>query len=168
MAGAGAKKRAEDNARTLQRLSIFIVVCAGVHAAVRLWLKASTATWSSWAGLAGTVLVQGFCYLSIAAVARPVYTNGVLVDGGADLSKGAISYYFDVLYVTGFVQVLASFTFYGWYLYLVVPIYGGYMLTTKVIMPMFAKQKEVEVDPATLKKLEKAEKRSERRRVKRF
>lgn len=167
MAGAGAKKRAEDNARTLQRLAVFILVCAGVHAAVRLWLRAYTATWSSWAGFVGTVLVQSFCYLSIAAVARPVYNNGVLIDGGADLGKGAISYYFDVLYVTGFVQLLASFTSYGWYFYLVVPIYGGYMLATKVV-PMFAKQKEMEVDPATLKKLEKAEKRSERRRIKRF
>lgn len=168
MAGAGAKKRAEDNARTMRTIGIYILVCAAMHGIVRLYLKHSSADWTSWAAFAATMLVQGFCYVSIVAVGRPTYQNGMLIDGGGDLGKGMISYYFDVLYVTGFVQVLACFTSYAWYVLAVVPIYAGYMLTTKVIMPLLAKDKEVEVDEATRKKLERTEKRAERRRVRRF
>jgi hypothetical protein len=171
MAGAGAKKRSEENARTVRNVGIYILICAAVFALIRLYLpKQASADWTTWAAFAGTMLVQGFCYISIVAVARPVYSNGVLVDGGADLAKGSISYYFDLLYVTGFVQVLASFTAYGWYAYAVVPAYAGFKLFQFAKPLLFDKSSggEVEMDEATRKKLERTQQRAERRRVKRF
>jgi hypothetical protein len=170
MAGAGAKKRSEENARTVRNVGIYILVCAAVFALIRLYLKRSSVDWTTWAGFAATMLVQGICYISIAAVARPVYNNGVMVDGGADLAKGTISYYFDLLYVTGFVQVLASFTAYGWYVYAVVPAYAGFKLFQFAKPLLFDKSSgaEVEVDEATRKKLERTQQRAERRRIKRF
>lgn len=170
MAGAGAKKRSEENERTVRNIGIYILVCAAVFAALRLYLTRSSADWTTWAAFAGTMLVQGICYISIVAVAKPVYDNGVLVDGGADLAKGSISYYFDLLYVTGFVQILASFTVYGWYVYAVVPAYAGFKLfqLAKPLLWDKASGAEVEVDEATRKKLERTQQRAERRRVKRF
>jgi hypothetical protein len=170
MAGAGAKKRSEENARTVRNVGIYILVCAAVFALIRLYLKQSSADWTTYAAFAGTMLVQGICYISVAAVAKPVYENGILVDGGADLAKGSISYYFDLLYVTGFVQILASFTAYGWYAYAVVPAYAGFKLFQFAKPLLFDKSSgdEVEVDDATRKKMERTQQRAERRRVKRF
>lgn len=170
MAGGGAKKRAEDNQRTLKLIGIYILVCSAVFAAVRLWLKSATLGWGHYAGFAGTLAVHGICYLSIAAVARPLLKGGVVIDGGADLSKGAIQYYFDVLYVTGFVQVLAAFTDWGWYLFLVVPAFGLYLLVTQVIQPLLkaSKTEDEPMDEATRKKMERTAQRAERRRVKRI
>jgi hypothetical protein len=171
MAGGGAKKRAEENQRTLKLIGIYILVCSAVFAAVRLWLKSATLGWGHYAGFAGTLAVHGICYLSIAAVARPLMKGGVVIDGGADLSKGAIQYYFDVLYVTGFVQLLASFTDWGWYVFLLVPIFGVYLLVTKIILPLMAankKQQEEPMDEATRKRLERTQQRADRRRVKRI
>eukprot|EP00882_Tetradesmus_deserticola_P003489 GHRQ01003691.1.p2 GENE.GHRQ01003691.1~~GHRQ01003691.1.p2 ORF type:complete len:171 (+),score=54.98 GHRQ01003691.1:250-762(+) len=170
MAGAGAKKRSEENARTVRNVGIYILVCAAEFALIRLYFKQSSADWTTWAAFAGTMLVQGISYISIAAVAKPVYSNGVLVDGGADLAKGSISYFFDLLYVTGFAQVLASFTAYGWYVYAVVPAYAGFKVFQIAKPLLFDKSKasEAEVDEATRKKLERTQMRAERRRVKRF
>lgn len=170
MAGTGAKKRAEDNSRTVALLAGYILVCAGLHALVRLWLRGSSADWTSWAALAGTLAVQGLCWLSVAAVARPVYDNGVLVDGGADLSKGVISYYFDVVYVTGFAQLCAAASKWGWCVLLAAPAFGAYIVGSKAAGLFAAAKppKEAEMDEATRKRLERAEKRSERRRVKRI
>ncbi|KAF6263623.1 hypothetical protein COO60DRAFT_1489127 [Scenedesmus sp. NREL 46B-D3] len=170
MAGAGARKRSEENERTVRNIGIYILVCAAVFALVRLYLKQSSAGWATWAAYAGTMLVQGLCYTGIATVAKPVYTNGVLADGGADLTKGTIPYYFDVLYVTGLVQILASFTAYGWYVYAVVPAYAGFKVFQFAKPLLFDKNSssEPEVDEATRKKLERTQQRAERRRVKRF
>jgi len=170
MAGGGAKKRAEDNKRTIQLIGVYILVCTTVFAVVRLWLKSSTLTWGHYAGFAATLAVHGISFLSIAAVGRPLIQNGVVVDGGGDLSKGVIQYYFDVLYVTGFVQVLAAFTDWGWYLFLVVPAFGLYLLVTQVIQPLLkaSKTEDAPMDEATRKKMERTAQRADRRRVKRI
>jgi hypothetical protein len=170
MAGGGAKKRAEENKRTIQLIGIYILVCSAVYAVVRLWLKSSSLTWGHYAGFAATLTAHGICYLSIAAVGRPVVQNGSVIDGGGDLSKGVIQYYFDILYVTGFVQILSAFTDWGWYVFLLVPAFGLHLLVTKVILPLMAasKKEEEPMDEATRKKLERTQQRAERRRVKRI
>lgn len=170
MAGGGAKKRAEENKRTIQLIGVYILVCTAVFGVVRLWLKSSTLTWGHYAGFAATVAVHAVCYLSIAAVGRPLVQNGAVVDGGGDLSKGIIQYYFDVLYITGFVQILAAFTDWGWYVFLLVPAFALYLLVTKVIQPMMAasSREDEPMDEATRKKLERTAQRAERRRVKRI
>lgn len=170
MAGGGAKKRAEENKRTLQLVGIYILVCTAVFGVVRLWLRRSSVVNAHYAGFATTLAANGIAYLSIAAVGRPTIQGGVVVDGGGDLSKGVIQYYFDLVYVTGFVQVLAAFTDWGWYVLLLVPAFAAYLLVTKVIQPLLAasKTEEAPLDEATRKKLERTQLRAERRRVKRI
>jgi hypothetical protein len=170
MAGGGAKKRAEENKRTIQNVGIYVLVCSAVYAVVRLWLKSSTLSWGHYAGYAATLAAHGISYLSIVAVSRPTIQNGQVVDGGADLSKGVIQYYFDLLYVTGFVQLVAAFTDYGWYVFLLVPAFAAYLLWSKVFKPLMAAKKvqEEPVDEATRKRMERTAQRAERRRVKRI
>ena len=169
MAGAGAKKRAEENKQRLKTLQLLILVTTAVYAAVRLGAFKSTAQWYHWIGLLFTLGIHGVSYWIIAAVARPVYQNGELIDGGGDLSKSiAASYSHDVLYVTSMVQVLAAFTNWGWLLFLTVPLYAAYKLFEKVFIPMMKPKQEAAIDPEMIKKMEKAEKRAERRRMKRF
>lgn len=170
MAGGGAKKRAEENNRTIQLIGIYILVCTAVYVLVRLWLKSSTVAWGHYAGLAATLAVNAICYLSIVAVGKPTIENGVVKDGGGDLSKGVIQYYFDILYVTGFVQILSAFTDWGWYVFLLVPAFGLYLLVTKVILPVMAasKQQDEPMDEATRKRFERTQQRADRRRVKRI
>jgi hypothetical protein len=169
MAGAGAKKRAEENKQRLKTLQLVILVTTAVYAGIRLGAFRSTAQWYHWAGLILTLGVHGVSYWIIAAVGKPVYQNGELIDGGGDLSKSvAASYSHDVLYVSSMVQLLAAFTNWGWLLYLAIPGYATYKLFEKVFIPMLKPKQEAAIDPEMLKKMEKAERRSERRRMKRF
>jgi hypothetical protein len=171
MAGAGAKKRAEENTRRLKTLRVIIAVALATFVGVRLVLGRASAEWYQYAALAATVVVYMVTYSSIRFVATPVYNaQGELEDAGADLNKGGVqSYQHDVLYVTAFVQLLASFWARAWLLWLVVPAYAGYQLFAKVIYPTFiAAKPEVELDEATRRQLERAAARSERRRQKRM
>lgn len=170
MAGGGAKKRAEENKRTLQLIGVYIVVCSAVHAVVRLWLKQSSVAGWHYVAYAATLAAHAIAYLSMVAIARPVVQNSTVVDGGGDLSKGVIQYYFDLVYVTGFVQILAAFTDYGWYVFLLVPGFAAYLLVTKVIMPVIAaaKTEDEPMDDATRKRLERTQQRADRRRVRRI
>jgi hypothetical protein len=174
MAGGGAKKRAEENRAKVTALGVFIVACGALHGVVRLWLRGSSTTSSSYLAFGATLAIQAVGFLGIAAVARPQHgAGGALVHGGGDLSKGLISYYFDIVYVTGFVQALAAFFSWGWYAYLVVPAYGCYMLGLHVVKPWLASGWVEDapgdgVDAATRKKWEKQEQRQDRRRVRRI
>ena len=173
MAGAGAKKRAEENVRRLKTLRIIIAVALATFVGVRLVLGRSTAEWWEYAALAATVVVYMVTYSSIRFVATPVYdrATGELLDAGADLNKvgGVQSYQHDVLYVTAFVQLLAAFWARAWLLWLVVPAYAAYQLFSKVVYPMFLSPKpDVALDPETRRQLERAAARSERRRQKRM
>lgn len=90
-------------------------------------------------------------------------------DGGLDLSKpgGISSYCQDLLWLSSFVQILGSVWAKAWYIYLAVPGYAIYMLFKKVIVPYFSDSApEAEMDDAMRKKLEKAEARAQRRRMK--
>lgn len=76
-----------------------------------------------------------------------------------------------ISYVTCAVQAVSAFTNWGWWIYAAVPAYGGYMLWTSIIYPYFIKSKpntEDTIDEKTRAKMERADRRAERRRMKRF
>jgi hypothetical protein len=130
MAGAGPKKRLEENKKRLQILQI-LVGLGFLAQAASLWLQ-GVSTWRL-IGFAGTVLAAGGSYFGIASLASPVYDgNGTLIDGGADLDRvsqlclpcpvawvalqlvccavqgGMCGYLHDILYVSAFTQVRSS------------------------------------------------------------
>lgn len=171
MAGEGAKKRLEQNQRRLFALRVAMLLTTALYVSVRLFVRAGTRGAWHWVGLVATLLMHGLSYLAIAAAAQPTYSStGALIDGGGDLDRGTASSYHDVLYITCAVQALAAFTDKGWWLYASVPAYGLYKLWG-FVYPNFIKKKpegEGELDEKTRAKLERTERRSERRRMKRF
>ena len=136
MAGAGAKKRVETNRQRLQNLRYALIVGMATFVIVRsILFSASTSRWH-WIGFVLTSLVAYMTYSGIAGFAAPIYdSSGELVDGGADLSmKGMCGYYHDLLYITIFVQITASFTKWGWYTYLLIPSYGLWKLMENLVV----------------------------------
>ena len=81
------------------------------------------------------------------------------------------SYYQDIFIVNLFTQFLISFTRNGWYVYLLIPIYLGY-LASGFIWSYLSKPKEYDDDDtsklskAEQKKLEKKRKKEEKPKVK--
>lgn len=98
LAGAGAKKRLEQNRRRLAALRVAILITTALYAGVRLYSRAATRSGWHWFGLVVTLLAHAVSYLAIAAVARPTFSNsGELLDGGGDLDRGTASAYHDIL-----------------------------------------------------------------------
>ena len=89
---------------------------------------------------------------------------------GHEIGKpGSVNnYFFDLIYISVFVQTLGAFWPPAWWVLLAVPAYALYMLLKKVVVPYFnsAPEPEMTIDAATRKKLEKTEARAERRRNK--
>ena len=74
-------------------------------------------------------------------------------------------------YITCAVQAISAFSDWGWWLYATVPAYGGYKLWSGFIYPNFIKSKpntDDLIDDKARAKMERADRRAERRRVKRF
>mmetsp|Transcript_12543 Transcript_12543/g.27052 ORF Transcript_12543/g.27052 Transcript_12543/m.27052 type:complete len:173 (+) Transcript_12543:104-622(+) len=167
MAGAGAKKRLEENRKRIQILRIILAAGVITYVAIRLIVFGKHVVWWHYAGLVLTALVEYVSFSGISAFAEPVYNDkGELIDGGSDLSMGGMcGYYHDLIYISVFVQISASFSNWFWLVYLLVPGYGLYKLFQKIIYPYFLAPKESEpvIDEATRKKFEKAEKRAQRR-----
>lgn len=168
MAGAGAKKRLEENKRHINILRCWLAAGFITFFSVRLLVFGSTASTWHWIGFALTTLINYACFSGISALAAPIYgERGELLDGGADMGmKGFNAYYHDVLYITSFVQCGASFYNWFWYAYLLVPAYGLYKLMQKVVIPWAmssGSQKEPIMDEETRKKMERAEKRARAR-----
>jgi hypothetical protein len=169
MANQGAKKRSEENKKKLTALQYALLISLGLFLFIRLiWQRSTTGIWH----YAGFSLVAGsswFCYSGLRYMAAPVYSsNGELIDGGADLSMGGVcGYYHDWIYISCFVMFTASFSNWFWWTFILVPVYGGYMLWVKVLHPYFMAPREEEtMDEATRKKLEKQQRRADKRQQK--
>lgn len=85
MAGAGAKKRLEENRARLRLLQILLI--SGIAAQILLLCWRSAGTWAILA-CGGTSAAAVASYMGIASLASPVYDDkGALIDGGADLNR---------------------------------------------------------------------------------
>ncbi|KAL7714506.1 Transmembrane protein 208 [Entamoeba marina] len=82
-------------------------------------------------------------------ISRPIYDNGTLVDCGSDLSQeGLLDYVHDILYMSSFIQFLASFSFFAMYLYILIIGYTIYLvinITNNI--PGFASPPQGNVQP---------------------
>lgn len=177
MAGAGAKKRLETNTRRL-RLMRFVALTAFAAFSLSLLIrtfviKSSTSMTASFLWLAVSSAVSYFAYSSLSSYAAPSYdSKGELIDGGGDLDKqgGTASHLTDLLYTTIFAQFGAAISLKFFYAYSLIPAYGLYLLTVNFIIPYLkgdrSQPTEHEMDPMTKKKLERTEKRQQKRATK--
>lgn len=164
MANQGAKKRREENARHMKNLQRLIIACNVIFFLVRMLIFHSTFTWKHWIGLVLTSVAYAIPYQQIANMAQPSYDdNGELLDGGFDMSTGGVcGYLHDIIYITSFVQVMSIISAKFWYIYLVIPAFGGYK-SFGFIRGFLSQGSEGDTeDEKTRKKREKMEKRASR------
>jgi hypothetical protein len=104
---------------------------------VRLLLRRDTAGTVQYVLLALTTAMYALCYSGIAGALAPHYTpTGELLYAGADRKTGGVlEYYFDIVYVSAFVQVLGAYTDKAWAALLLLPAYAAWLLWTHVLGP---------------------------------
>lgn len=145
MASASAKKLAASNVSILNQLSIIASIINFFAALVifKFHRPSSFKPWLFWS------LPSFFLHNSLESNGRPKYdkdNNGEkhLVKSGEDIRlKGSLyEYYFDVIYITWFLDILMIIfgTNKVWYLYLVIPGFAIYKLSG-FILPFIKKNK---------------------------
>ena len=176
MAGAGAKKRLEVNSKRLQivrlvALSAFASFLLSII--IKVFVLRSSSALASFIWLVVSLSIGLFAYSSIASYAAPSYdANGELIDGGGDLDRkgGMNSHMTDLLYISIFAQFGAVFSLRSFYAYALIPAYGIYLATVNFILPWLRGDRgqptEREMDPLTRKKMERTEKRQQKRATK--
>ncbi|RXH78880.1 hypothetical protein DVH24_006950 [Malus domestica] len=120
MANQGAKKRKEENARHMANLRRLIIACNVFYVLLRMLIFHSSFAWKNWVALLLTSLAYYYPYQQLAQMANPSYgDDGELLDGGFDTTTGGVcGYLHDVIYITGFVQVMSIISGKFWYTYL--------------------------------------------------
>ncbi|KAL6052980.1 Transmembrane protein 208 [Balamuthia mandrillaris] len=166
MANQAAKKRVKENEQIIYRLRWLIAIVNAIYVLVRvLWYNDSFIGYH-WFAFALTTGVYLIFYSWLASLAKPTYEGTELVDGGANLSMpgNLTEYYFDIIYVTAFVQLGSIYSDWMWLLYLVIPIFAVYKLGG-LLLSLRSTQQAMsggEDDPSFQKKREKAERRAGR------
>ncbi|KZP24601.1 putative opsin [Athelia psychrophila] len=141
MANASQKRIASQNEKTVKTLQLGMILPTLLHFLLRLLFRRSSLPPSK-TSLAVYILayIPTFFltrYLeNIGTVKRDA--SGTLISSGEDLAQGGITEWcFDIIYVTWACQIgSGAFGNKVWYLWLVIPAYGGFMLWTKFISPM--------------------------------
>eukprot|EP00298_Acanthocystis_sp_HF-20_P019706 c2374_g1_i1.p1 GENE.c2374_g1_i1~~c2374_g1_i1.p1 ORF type:complete len:185 (-),score=39.51 c2374_g1_i1:39-560(-) len=152
MANASEKKRLQENEKILQTLKQLIAGFGLYYIIVRIILQYSSFGIWSFLGFLLITAVNVFVFVSMTSAAKPSYdpSTGELENGGQDLHKGLYEYYWDLLYITWFIQVTTTYSNYFWLFFLLIPGYGLWRLWWDLVKPwifnegMFAKPEEVE------------------------
>lgn len=143
MASASAKKQATSNASMLNQLSIIasIINFLAILAIFVFHRPASFRPWLFWS------IPSFILHYSLESSGRPKYSNDnkkQLISSGEDIRlKGSLfEYYFDIIYITWFLDILMIIfgTNKVWYLYLIIPGFAIYKLSG-FILPFFKKNK---------------------------
>ncbi|KAG8990477.1 hypothetical protein FRB90_001753 [Tulasnella sp. 427] len=140
-AKALAKKTAADNEKALQNLRYGMIISSALYAILRLILpphKFPPTFWSSTIYVL-TAIPTIVLYRYLHAAGTPKRdAAGTLISPGDDLSQpGLLDACWDVIYVTWGCQVGSSlFGEWFWWLYLSIPVFGGYKAYTSFISPM--------------------------------
>ncbi|KAG8681899.1 hypothetical protein FRC08_015337 [Ceratobasidium sp. 394] len=141
MANASAKKVASQNEVAIRNLQMGMLIANVLHWLLRILLRrpilARGPTILYVLTLAPTVVL--YRHLTTIGLPRREPNTGALISPGEDLAQpGITEWCWDIIYVTWACAVgsglLGSWV---WWLYLVIPLYAGFMLYTKFIGPMF-------------------------------
>jgi len=161
MANAAAKKQKQKNEITIKNLQRISVIIYIFYLLMRVGVYNESFSYLHWGGLIFFTVIYLVTYNGIVSLAAVEYdTQGELTYGGADLAgKGIVEYYFDLIYITWFVQVATVWSDWFWLIYLVVPTFAVFKLWD-LIGPYFFGAKELAEDPKSKKAREKAEKKA--------
>eukprot|EP01114_Cavostelium_apophysatum_P024464 TRINITY_DN9580_c0_g1_i1.p1 TRINITY_DN9580_c0_g1~~TRINITY_DN9580_c0_g1_i1.p1 ORF type:complete len:181 (-),score=23.50 TRINITY_DN9580_c0_g1_i1:97-618(-) len=165
MANQAAKKQKAKNEKTLDFLKKVTLAIFGFSLFMRMVIFNSSFGFWSIVGLGVQLAIYWFTYAGLSSLAKVTYENGELADGGHDLGVGLSEYYFDLIYITWFIQVATLYSEKFWWLFLVIPGYAVFKLWGSVIKPWIfdsSAQNPMPEDEKTRKKREKAEKKAAR------
>eukprot|EP01086_Lenisia_limosa_P009393 TRINITY_DN32786_c0_g1_i1.p1 TRINITY_DN32786_c0_g1~~TRINITY_DN32786_c0_g1_i1.p1 ORF type:complete len:154 (-),score=30.99 TRINITY_DN32786_c0_g1_i1:93-554(-) len=127
MAGSAAKKRAQDNEKIMNNITYYFFGTTIFHVIFGLLIHFQTIEFSDLFFFAMNAASMGFSFSQISTFSQ----NGDLNQ------KGLISFYFDSIYVGGFVMVFSCFWSKTYWLLLLVPCFLGYMAWTTFIAPLW-------------------------------
>ncbi|TKY88400.1 hypothetical protein EX895_002752 [Sporisorium graminicola] len=126
MAKGSAKKTASGNTFLLTLLRNGFLATNTIYLLVRFWLFRSSVT-------KGTVF--GYVVSEVIAVGLWLTLQSMAAQGNDLQQSGLTQYMFDIIYVTWFVQLASLVWSKFWYLYLIIPGYGGYVIYQKILLP---------------------------------
>ncbi|SNX86885.1 uncharacterized protein MEPE_05594 [Melanopsichium pennsylvanicum] len=126
MARGSAKKTASGNIFLLTLLRNGFLATNSIYLLVRFYFFRSSVT-------KRTV----FGYVASEAIAMVLWftLQGMATQGNDLQQSGLTQYMFDIIYVTWFVQLASLVWGKLWYLYLVIPGYGAYIIYNKILLP---------------------------------
>jgi len=166
MANQAAKKQKAKNDSTLRFLRYGIAVVSALYLILRVGVFYSSFTFWHWLGLALFASIYFFCYAGLASMTTCRYDEtGELVYGGEDITMpGLCEYYFDLIYISWFVQVTTILSEWFWFTFLVVPFYAIYKLWDLVLKPWIFRpdERDLPEDEKSRKKREKMERKASR------
>ncbi|KAL4241545.1 TMEM208 family protein [Abortiporus biennis] len=172
MANASAKRVASQNAETVKKLRLGMIISSALSLAFRLFFRRGSlspkgfAFWIYVLSLIPSIFLSR--YLERIGSPRHDPTTGTLISAGEDLSRpGIIEWCFDVVYITWSCQIgSGAFGLWFWSLYLIIPLYAIYKLWGSFLGPMFrgsaAAPEDAPPKENVSKRQEKLRKRSER------
>ncbi|XP_028142810.1 transmembrane protein 208 [Diabrotica virgifera virgifera] len=159
----GAKQIVEENVATLKFYKYMAIISNAVSLIVLYLLDSGI-----------SILLYMFacaifigCYQFMAYMAKAKYSEtGQLLDSGVDLNmEGGIAEHIkDIIILTAGCQLLALISNYFWYLWLLAPLQGGWILWKNIIQPYISQPTaaEPEVNEKKQKKMERKMKRMQR------
>ncbi|PWZ01944.1 DUF788-domain-containing protein [Testicularia cyperi] len=126
MARGSAKKTASGNAFLLALLRNGFLATNTIYLVVRFWFFRSSVT-------KGTFFAYGLS--EAIAVALWLSLQSMAAQGNDLQQSGLTQYMFDIIYITWFVQIASLLWSKLWYLYLIIPGYGAYVIYQKILLP---------------------------------
>lgn len=159
----GAKQIVEENAATL---SFYRNMIFSANILYFLLMSALSDGYSFWdiTFLIVSAIILIACYQFMNFMARPNFSESKqLIDSGVDLNMeaGVGEHVKDVVILTCACQVLAFFSNYFWFLWLLVPLKGFYYAWSKIIQP-WVMSSAPEPGPADEKKMRKMDRKMRR------
>lgn len=158
----GQKQIVEQNTETLQFYRKMVFIANGIYLTVTCALSDSFSVSNIILFLFAATAYIG-SYQFMAYMARPTYSeSGQLSDSGVDLNMegGIAEHVKDLLILTSGCQILSVISKYFWFLWLLAPVRGFWLLWVTVLSPYFFQQTTPqEVDEKKQKKMERRMKR---------
>ncbi|EMG46838.1 ENV10 SRP-independent targeting protein 2 [Candida maltosa Xu316] len=141
MASASAKKQAVSNTTMLNQLSLISSII-NLLTILSIFVIHRPASFKPWLFFS---LPSFVLHYSLEKCGRPKYNGKTLISSGDDirLPGSLFEYYFDVIYLTWFFDILMILTGSNkvWYLYLVIPGFAIYKLSN-IILPFLKKNRK--------------------------
>ncbi|XP_063983014.1 transmembrane protein 208 [Diachasmimorpha longicaudata] len=158
VATRGAKQIVEENVSTLNFYRNMVFIASGVYLVTMLVFFSFTTLTISLTVLTAVTYVASYQFM--AYMARPNFgESGQILDSGIDLNMegGIAEHVKDLIILTAGCQVLSLTTNYFWWLWILAPLRGFYMLWTKLLAPWFfsSPAPQPEMDEKKQRKLER-------------